>query len=88
MASILDEGREMKGGLFPVNIRVTFKRERKYYSTGKNLSIEEWEKLPETKSKKRISIRTDIQYSFEKVKNAVVQLERDDKFSFTTLNNY
>lgn len=78
----------MKEGTFPVKIRVTFKRQRKYYSTGKDLSTQEWEKLPETKSKKQISVRIDIQYSFEKVKNAVIQLERSDKFSFTALNNF
>lgn len=88
ISSILDQRREMKEGVFPVKIRVTFKRERRYYSTGKNLSLEEWKKLPETKSKKQITIRTDIQYSFDKVKNAVSLLEREDKFSFTALNSY
>lgn len=88
ISSILDQRRELKEGTFPVKIRVTFKRDRKYYSTGKNLSIEEWEKLLDTKSKKQISVRTDIQFSFEKVKNAVIQLERDDNFSFTALNTY
>lgn len=88
IASILDQRRETREGTYPVKIRVTFKRERKYYSTGKNLSVEEWEKLPETKSKKWISVRTDIQYSFDKVKTAVVRLERDDKFSFVVLNTF
>jgi len=88
VASILDQRREMKEGTFPVKVRVTFKRQRKYYSTGNDLSTEEWGKLPETKSKKQISVRIDIQYSFEKVKNAVIQLERNDKFSFAALNNY
>ena len=88
ISSILDQRREMNGGTYPIKIRVTFKRERKYYSTGKNLSTEEWEKLSDTKSKKQISVRTDIQFSFDKVKNAVIQLERDDNFSFTALNIY
>jgi len=88
ISSILDQRREMNGGTYPVKIRVTFKRERKYYSTGKNLSTEDWEKLSDTKSKKQISVRTDIQFSFDKVKNAVIQLERDDNFSFTALNIY
>lgn len=88
ISSILDQRRELKEGTFPVKIRVTFRRERKYYSTGKNLSIEEWEKLPETRSKKQISVRTDIQFTFDKVKNAVKQLEHDDNFSFTALNIY
>ncbi len=88
VASILDQRRETKEGTYPVKIRVTFKRERKYYSTGKNLNMDEWERLSETKSKKLISTRTDIQWSFDKVKNAVMQLERDDRFTFTALNSY
>lgn len=88
VSSILDQRREMKDGVYPVKIRVTFKRERKYYSTGKNMSAEEWGKLSETKSKKQISIRSDVQYSFDKVKNAIILLEREDKFSFTALSSY
>lgn len=88
ISSILDQRREMNAGTYPVKIRVTFKRKRKYYSTGKNLSTEEWEKLSETKNRKQISVRTDIQFSFDKVKNAVILLERNDNFSFTVLNNY
>ena len=88
IASILDQRRGTKGGMFPVKIRVTFKRERTYYSTGKNLNVCDWERLAETKSKKQISLRTDIQYSFDKVKDAVMLLERDDRFSFTALNNF
>ncbi len=54
VASILDQRRGTKEEAFPVKIRVTFKRERKYYSTGKNLNAGEWENLSETKSKKQI----------------------------------
>lgn len=79
--SVIDERREMNDGTFPVKICVIFKREQKYYSTGKNLSIEEWKRLPDTKSRKQIAVRTDIQYSFDKVKNAVLQLERDAELS-------
>jgi hypothetical protein len=45
VAAILDNRRETKSGAYPVKIRVTYKRNRKYYSTGKNLSISEWERL-------------------------------------------
>ncbi len=88
VATILDQRRETKKGTFPVKIRVTFKRKRIYYSTGKSLSKSEWEKLPRSKSTALISIRTDIQYSFDKVKSFVVELEREDKFSFTVLNKH
>ena len=38
VSSILDDRKENKNGSYPVKIRVTFKRVRKYYSTGKMLS--------------------------------------------------
>jgi len=79
VASILDDRREMSTGTYPVKVRVTYKRERKHYSTGKNLNVSDWGKLVETKSKKLIAARTDTQYSFDKVKNAVIHLERDGK---------
>ncbi|WP_159517811.1 site-specific integrase [Sunxiuqinia indica] len=88
IASILDQRKEMKGEIFPVKIRVTFNRVRKYYATGKKMSIDDWEKLPETRSRNKISVRSDIQYSFDKVKDAVIKLEREDGFSLTALNSY
>jgi len=88
VASILDDRRQMNDRTYPVKIRVTYQRERKYYTTGKGISVGDWEKLAETKSKKLMAIRTDIQYSFDKVKKAVMALERDDNFSFSALNNF
>ena len=86
VASIMDERRATIDNLYPVKIRVTYRRVRKYYATGKMLSVEEWEKLPETKSKSLISIRMDIQNSFEKIKNVVQELEYENGFSFDALN--
>ncbi|KAA6316791.1 hypothetical protein EZS27_032951, partial [termite gut metagenome] len=40
VSSILDDRRVTATG-YPVKIRVTYKRMRKYYSTGKSLSLEE-----------------------------------------------
>ena len=50
------------------------------------LTIEEWQKLPGTKSKSLISIRLDIQNSFEKTKNIVQELEYENGFFFDALN--
>ena len=87
IASMLDSRRGIKDGKFPVKIRVTFSRDRKYYSTGKSLSIEEWEKLPGSKSKAYSEIKSDIQISFDKVKDIVQTLEAESSFSFESLNN-
>ena len=63
VASYLDDRRETLDGKFPVKIRVTYKRERKYYPTGKKASQKEWDGLPTTKTGKFIKLREDIQNS-------------------------
>ena len=86
VASIMDDRRATIDGVYPIKIRVTQNRIRKYYSTGKALSKDDWEKLPESKSKKMLAIRSDVQNSFDKIKEAVQQLEYEDDFSFENLN--
>ena len=39
IATMLDDRKANKKGSYPVKIRVTYKRIRKYYSTGKNLKV-------------------------------------------------
>ncbi|NEW85369.1 MAG: tyrosine-type recombinase/integrase [Mariniphaga sp.] len=87
VASILDTRRGTKDSNFPVKIRVTFFRVRKYYSTGKSLSVAEWEKLPTTKSHVWSETKSDIQISFDKVKEIVQALESETAFSFDALNS-
>ena len=86
VASIIDDRRATVENLYPIKIRITYKRVRKYYATGKTLSIKEWHKLPDTKSKSLISTRLDIQNSFEKIKDVVQELAYEDGFSFDALN--
>jgi integrase len=85
LAAILDTRRANKDGLYPVKVRVTFRRERKYYGTGKYLTEEVWEKLPASKSKLLIDLKNDIQTAADKVKRTVKELIRDDVFSFSSL---
>lgn len=87
VAAIIDTGHPKKSGLFPVRIRVTYTRERKYYSTGKDLTVDEWEALPTTKSRTLISIRKDIESSYQIVRNTVEELSQNGEFSFEALNN-
>ena len=88
VSSILDSRRVTKDNLYPIKIRVTYQRIRKYYATGKYMTVEEWEKLPGTKSKKMQSIRLDIQNSFDIVKATVQRLLHEDGFSFEALNSH
>ncbi|KAA6311825.1 Tyrosine recombinase XerC [termite gut metagenome] len=85
VSSILDDRRITATG-YPVKIRVTYKRVRKYYSTGKSLSLEEWGKLPETKGMKLIATRCDIQNTFERIKKVIIELEHGIGFTFDALN--
>jgi integrase len=87
VASFIDDRRATIEGKYPIKIRVTYNRVRKYYATGKNLSAEEWDKMPNTKSKILIDTRLDIQNSFDKVKTAVQELEAGNGFSFDALNS-
>lgn len=84
--TILDTRRAKKTGLYPVKVQVVSNRTQKYYSTGKELTLEEWDKLSTTKSKILIEVRTDIQNSFDKVKTIVQELESEGQFSFDALN--
>jgi len=86
VSSILDERRPTKDGKFPVKIRVTFNRKQKYYSTGKKMSSEDWKNLPITRSRTFSEVKTDIQISFDKVKDIVQTLEASNIFSFEVLN--
>ncbi|WP_269224147.1 site-specific integrase [Flavobacterium sp. IMCC34518] len=86
IASILDNRKENKKGTYPIKIRVTYKRLRKYYSTGKDLKIEEWDSLPTVKSRKLKETRESIENSFSLVKLNVETLAEKGGFSFDSLN--
>ena len=84
--SVLDTRRKKKSGLYPVKIQVVHSRVQKYYATGKELSIEDWQRLPESKVRKLIEIREDLGNSFSIVKQNVESLAGDGDFSFEVLN--
>lgn len=86
IASVLDVRRKVADGKFPVKVRVTYQRKRIYYSTGKTLTDQEWERLATTKNSALLSTRNDIQMSFDKVKEAIWDLETENGFSFDELN--
>ena len=66
--------RAKKSGLFPVKIQVIHNRKQKYYSTGKELSKEDWEILAESKSRRLIEIRASVENSFSIIKSQVEAL--------------
>jgi len=75
-----------KDWIYPVKIRVVYKRERRDYGTGKKMTAEEWEKLPASKSQHFIKLRNEIQTSFKIVDEVVEELFHEDSFTFDALN--
>jgi len=58
--TILDTRRKKQRGLYPVKVQVLYKRIQKYYATGKELSVKDWDRLPETKASDLAKIRNSI----------------------------
>ena len=68
VSAILDTRSATKSGDYPVKIRVTYMRDRKYYGTGKRMGIADWEKLPGSKARHVIETRESIHNSFDIVR--------------------
>ncbi|GHT08198.1 integrase [Bacteroidia bacterium] len=85
VCAMLDTRRKNSKGTYPVRIRVNYKRVREYFQTGKNLSKEEWEKLPELKSRSYKELREDIENIFYLVRDNVEQLAEKGDFSIAVL---
>ncbi len=87
VAPIIDTSHPKKNGLYPVRIRVTFARARRYYPTGKDMTLEDWEKLEAAKSRTLGAIRKDIENSYQIVRSIVEELASAGGFSFDALNS-
>ena len=85
--TVLDLRRAKKNGKYPVKIRIGYNRRFTYYSTGKDLAPEEWQRLPTTKQRGQVSTREDIQASFSLVREAVRDLLSYGAFTFQLLNS-
>lgn len=84
--TILDTRRVKKSGLFPIKVQVVFRRKQKYYSTGKELSKEDWNRLLKAKSRLLTEIRSDIESSFSNVKQHINELIQKGEFNIETLS--
>lgn len=86
IASILDKRRACANGDYPVRIRVNWRKNKKYYSTGKTCALEIWDKLPTAKSKELIEMRNEIQTSFSIILAYVKELHEKDTFTLENLD--
>ena len=86
VAVVLDKYKPKRNGLYPVRIRVTYRRQRQYYPTGKDLTLEQWERMPSTRNRDLKAIRESIANSFDIVRQNVDELASIAGFSFEDLN--
>jgi integrase/recombinase XerD len=82
----LDTRRERKDGNYPVKVQVIQKGKQRFYSTGKTLSIDEWEKVFGSKNKTLSDTRRDLENSFSYIKKNVEPLVNEHEFTFEALN--
>lgn len=86
VTTILDTRRALANGEYPVKVRVTYRRQRTYFPTGKSLSVVDWERLASTRLQSLQSIRKDIENSFFLIQTAVEDLAMRGDFTIDMLN--
>ena len=86
VVSMIDTRKTNSKGLYPIKIRVNYKRKREYYSIGQTISKDEWENLPNNKTSKAKELKSFIENSFSLVKKNVEALAERGDFSIDTLN--
>lgn len=85
VTSVLDTRRIKNNGHYPVKIQVIHKRIQKYFGTGKELQLDEWQRLPRARSYHLQEVRQDICSSFDLIKHEVQSLTERGEFSFEEL---
>ncbi len=86
ISTMLEKSRVTPNGESPVKTLVVYKRAKKYFNTGKFLTIKEWGRLPTTKAFDLQEKREEIRISFDIIKKHVVDLLAEDKFSLENLD--
>jgi integrase/recombinase XerD len=86
VALIRDIRKRVANELCPLRIRVTFMRDAKFYSTGYMLDADDWSALPESKSKRLLTVKESVNKIFDLVKSHVKELGETGEFSFSSLN--
>ena len=84
--TVLDKRKQKMNGLFPIKVQVIHNRKQKYYSTGQEVSIRDWEVLPHTKNRHLSEIRRNIENSFSLIRQQVEFLSFQGEFHFDILN--
>lgn len=82
--TVVDRRRRKNNGQYPVKIEVVYRRIQRYYPTGKDVSLDEWETMWNSRrfSEKSIS----IEKSFHLVRSEVEKLADKGEFCFAALD--
>lgn len=83
--TVLDIRRPSKNGLYYVKIQVGYRGKQKYFTTGKELSTEDWEKLPSTRMAELLKTRNSLKVSFDLIFQNVYDLVERGEFSLDRL---
>lgn len=81
--AIVDRRRRKINGLYPVKIEVVYRRVQKYFPTGQDVSLEEWDGF--WKARRRPKKCASIENSFYVIRDAVEHLAEKGEFSFRRL---
>lgn len=82
--TIVDRRRVKNNGRYPVKIEVVCRRVQKYYPTGKDVTLEEWDRMWHIK---RFSDKCkSIENSFHLIRTAVEEIANRGRFSFADLD--
>lgn len=85
VATVRDGRRKTDTDLCPIRIRVTYRRQQIYYSTGFKMNSSDWGKLKESKSKMFVDIRESLGKVFEITKLHIQDMGEKNTFSFDSL---
>lgn len=89
VSAVLDKRKKDKRGLYPIHIRVIYRRVIKDYGIGKKSSPADWEKMMTSKSQSLVVLRHNIKERFNTIVHITEDLANRQEFSFDTLKaNY
>lgn len=82
---VLDKRQVLKSGLYPIHIRVIYRRVIKDYSAGKQSSVSDWDKLFTSNAQSFARIRNFVKERFETVVGIADDLANRQEFSLPIL---
>lgn len=83
---ILDIRRKKANNLYPVKYRITYQRKQVYLNSGIDLSVKEWEIIPDTRKTNLKETRELICIRFDELKNQLKEIfKKGEVFSFDNL---